>query len=116
MTCYTESDNTPWAAGEHRSAGCEGAQGHQAIAARLGLGGRRLCVGAFTVCPARGIHSQEAAMRARLSGPWQHPEFLKLWGSDTISVFGVYATSLALPLTAVGLGASAYQVGLLTTA
>jgi MFS family permease len=55
-------------------------------------------------------------MRIRLPGPWQHPEFLKVWGSDTISVFGVYATSLALPLTAVALGASAAQVGLLTTA
>ena len=40
-------------------------------------------------------------MRIRLPGPWQHPEFLKVWGSNTISVFGVYATSLALPLTAV---------------
>ena len=54
-------------------------------------------------------------MRARWSGPWQHPEFRKVWGCDTISIFGVYATSLALPLTAVDLGASAYQVGLLTT-
>ncbi len=55
-------------------------------------------------------------MRVRSTRLWRHPEFLKLWGSDTISLFGVHATLLALPLTAAALGASALQVGLLTTA
>ena len=55
-------------------------------------------------------------MRARSTSLWRHPDFLKLWGSDTISLFGVHATLLALPLTALALGASALQVGLLTTA
>ncbi len=55
-------------------------------------------------------------MRTRMSGLWSNPDFLKLWGSDTISLFGVHATLLALPLTAVALGASAFQLGLLTVA
>jgi len=55
-------------------------------------------------------------MRARSTSLWRHPDFLKLWGSDTISLFGLHATLLALPLTALTLGASALQVGLLTTA
>ncbi len=55
-------------------------------------------------------------MRTRMSGLWRNPDFLKLWGSDTISLFGVHATLLALPLTAVALGASAFQLGLLTVA
>lgn len=55
-------------------------------------------------------------MRSRLSDLWRRPEFRKLWASDTISLFGVHATLLALPLTAVALGASALQLGLLTTA
>ena len=53
-------------------------------------------------------------MRTRLSGLWRDPEFLKLWGSDTISLFGVHATLLALQVAAVALGASAFQLGLLT--
>lgn len=55
-------------------------------------------------------------MHARSTSLWRHPDFLKLWGSDTISLFGVHATLLALPLTALTLGASALQIGLLTTA
>ncbi len=55
-------------------------------------------------------------MHARSTSLWRHPDFLKLWGCDTISLFGVHATLLALPLTALTLGASALQVGLLTTA
>lgn len=55
-------------------------------------------------------------MRTRMSGLWRDPAFLKLWGSDTISLFGVHATLLALPVTAIALGASAFQLGLLTVA
>ena len=44
-----------------------------------------------------------------------HPDFLKLWTGETISLFGSQVTLLALPLTAVLLlGASAVQMGILT--
>ena len=44
-------------------------------------------------------------------------DFLKLWGGQTVSLFGSYITELALPLTAVlVLHASAGQMGLLGTA
>ena len=43
---------------------------------------------------------------------WHHPEFLKLWAGQTISVFGSGVTATALPLTAVLLlGASASDMG-----
>jgi MFS family permease len=55
-------------------------------------------------------------MRAR-GRLWGQPEFLKLWGGQTISVFGDQITMLALPLAAVLLlDASAAQMGLLTAA
>jgi hypothetical protein len=42
----------------------------------------------------------------------RHPEFLKLWAGQTISVFGSGVTATALPLTAVLLlGASASDMG-----
>ena len=42
----------------------------------------------------------------------RHPEFLKLWAGQTISVFGSGVTATALPLTAVlVLGASASDMG-----
>src|SRR5687768_12079150 len=48
---------------------------------------------------------------------WRHGDFLKLWGGETISVFGTQVTVLALPLTAVlTLGASATELGLLNAA
>ena len=34
-------------------------------------------------------------------GLWRHPDFLKLWTAETISVFGSQFTALALPLVAV---------------
>jgi MFS family permease len=34
-------------------------------------------------------------------GLWRHPDFLKLWSAETISVFGSQFTGLALPLVAV---------------
>lgn len=40
-------------------------------------------------------------MRLRLTGLWLHPDFLRLWAGQTISVFGSQVTALALPLTAV---------------
>jgi MFS family permease len=53
-------------------------------------------------------------MKNRLGGLWQHPNFLKLWSAETISVFGSQVTMLALPLTAVlVLGATPAQMGIL---
>ena len=55
-----------------------------------------------------------------MSGPsrslLRHPDFLKLWTAETISVFGSAVTQLALPLIAATvLQVSAFEFGLLTT-
>lgn len=48
---------------------------------------------------------------------WRHPEFLKLWAGQTVSVVGDQVTMLALPLAAVlVLDASATEMGLLAAA
>ena len=48
---------------------------------------------------------------------WRHRDFLLLWSGQTVSEMGSAVTQLALPLTAVVvLGASTFQVGLLTSA
>ncbi|WP_037914397.1 MFS transporter [Actinacidiphila yeochonensis] len=48
---------------------------------------------------------------------WRHGDFLLLWGGQTVSETGSQVTVLALPLAAVVLlGASAFQVGLLSAA
>ena len=53
-------------------------------------------------------------MRPQLTGLWRHPDFLKLWAGQTISVFGSQITALALPLTAVlTLQATPAQMGIL---
>jgi MFS family permease len=45
-----------------------------------------------------------------------HPDFLKLWTAETVSVFGTAITQLALPLIAATvLQVSAFEFGLLTT-
>jgi MFS family permease len=45
-----------------------------------------------------------------------HPDFLKLWTAETVSVFGTAVTQLALPLIAATvLQVSAFEFGLLTT-
>jgi len=45
---------------------------------------------------------------------WQHRDFLKLWGAQSVSLFGSEITNLALPLTAITLlNASAFQMGLI---
>jgi MFS family permease len=45
-----------------------------------------------------------------------HPDFVKLWTAETISVFGSAVTQLALPLIAATvLNVSAFEFGLLTT-
>src|SRR6476661_1194068 len=55
-----------------------------------------------------------------MSGPsrslLRHPDFLKLWTAETVSVFGTAITQLALPLIAATvLSVSAFEFGLLTT-
>ncbi|HSN19457.1 MAG TPA: MFS transporter [Usitatibacter sp.] len=50
-----------------------------------------------------------------LTGIWRNPDFVKLWGSLTITHFGGQVTFLALPLTAaLLLHATPFQVGVLT--
>jgi MFS family permease len=56
-------------------------------------------------------------MRFRLTGLWRHPDFVKLWTGQTISLIGSQVTFLALPLTAVlVLNATPAQMGVLTAA
>jgi MFS family permease len=53
--------------------------------------------------------------RRWLTGLWRNPDFVKLWGSLTITHFGGQVTFLALPLTAaLLLNASPLEVGVLT--
>ena len=53
-------------------------------------------------------------MRWRRTGLWAHPDFLRLWVGQTISLCGTEITRLALPLTAVVfLQATPVQMGLL---
>ena len=48
---------------------------------------------------------------------WHRPDFLKLWGGETLSLFGSQVTVLALPLTAIlTLHATPAQLGLLGAA
>jgi len=49
------------------------------------------------------------------TGLWRNPDFVRLWGSLTITHFGGQVTFLALPLTAaLMLNASPFEVGVLT--
>jgi predicted MFS family arabinose efflux permease len=53
----------------------------------------------------------------RIGGLWRHPDFLKLWAGQTVSVFGDQVGFLALPLTAVlVLHATPAEMGLLGAA
>src|SRR5215469_3742461 len=48
---------------------------------------------------------------------WRHPDFLKLWGGQTVSQLGTQVTQLALPTAAIMLlGAGPAQLGLLVAA
>ena len=56
-------------------------------------------------------------MRGRFRGLWRHPDFIKLWTGQTISVFGSLIGGTALQFTAILLlQASAFQMGLLAAA
>ena len=53
-------------------------------------------------------------MPPSLTGLWRHPDFLKLWAGQSVSMTGTQITALALPLTAaLVLDATAAQMGLL---
>lgn len=53
----------------------------------------------------------------RWSGLWRHPDFLKLWAGQSVSVFGTYITGVALPIAAVlTLHATPAQVALIYAA
>lgn len=53
--------------------------------------------------------------RRWLNGLWRNPDFVRLWGSLTITHFGGQITFLALPLTAaLLLDATPFEVGVLT--
>jgi MFS family permease len=59
----------------------------------------------------------EATRRFRLSGLWRNADFLKLWGAQSVSIFGSEITVVALPLlAALVLGATPLQMGLLVAA
>src|SRR3954471_19370155 len=56
-------------------------------------------------------------MRLPANSLWRHPDFLKLWSAQSISVFGTEIASLAYPLTAiVVLEASVFEMGVLQAA
>ena len=53
-------------------------------------------------------------MRSKLTGLWQHDDFLRLWSGQTISVFGSMIGGTALDFTAIlFLGATPVQLGVL---
>ncbi len=53
-------------------------------------------------------------LRQLFSGLWRNPEFMKLWGSLTITSYGAQITNLALPLAAaLLLQATPWQMGVL---
>lgn len=53
-------------------------------------------------------------LKERQAGLWRHPDFLKLWTGQTISLAGSQVTTLALPLTAILLlKADALEMGVL---
>lgn len=54
---------------------------------------------------------------SRFQGLWRHPDFLRLWTGQTISVFGSYVSGFALPIIAVvTLDASPLVAALLSAA
>ena len=58
---------------------------------------------------------QRLLTRHGFSGLWRHADFVRLWGSLTITHFGGHVTFLALPLTAaLLLNASPLEIGILT--
>jgi len=60
---------------------------------------------------------EEGLSSRRFGALWRHPDFLKLWAGETVSLIGSQVTTLALPLTAVILlKATSMQLGFLYAA
>jgi len=60
------------------------------------------------------MHTLRRKFSRLFDGLWRNPEFVKLWGSLTITAFGAQIANLALPLTAaVMLHATPWQMGVL---
>lgn len=56
-------------------------------------------------------------MRTRFTGLWRHPDFVRLWAGETISIFGTLIGGLALSFTAIlWLDASPLELSILTGA
>jgi MFS family permease len=56
-------------------------------------------------------------VRPRLTGLWRHPDFVRLWAGQTVSIFGSLVTRTALPFVALlVLDATPFQVALLGVA
>lgn len=56
-------------------------------------------------------------MPIRFAGLWRHPDFVRLWAGQTVSVFGSLVSRTALPFTAIiYLHARPFQVALVTSA
>jgi MFS family permease len=50
----------------------------------------------------------------RLTGLWRHPDFVRLWAAETVSIFGSLVTRTALPFVAIlVLHASPFQIALI---
>jgi len=61
------------------------------------------------------IADEALDLRPQAPSLWRHPDFLKLWSAQTISVFGSQFTNLAIPLiAALTLRATPVQMGVLT--
>ncbi len=56
-------------------------------------------------------------MRSRFTGLWRHPDFVRLWAGETISIFGTLIGGLALSFTAIlWLDATPLEISVLTGA
>ncbi|MGH2551695.1 MAG: MFS transporter, partial [Thermomicrobiales bacterium] len=50
-------------------------------------------------------------------GLWANADFMRLWGAQSVSVFGTYITIIAFPLlAATTLDSSAFEMGILSAA
>ncbi|MBA2276916.1 MAG: MFS transporter [Chloroflexia bacterium] len=65
----------------------------------------------------QGLFRRPAPCRPRLGGLWRSPDFLRLWGAETVSQLGSQLTLVVIPLiAALTLNASPLEMGLLTAA
>ena len=64
--------------------------------------------------PAACSHCEETTVLSRFGGLWRHPDFVRLWAGETVSIFGSLVGGLALQFTAVlWLDATPLQLSLL---